>query len=364
MIENNARPFMGFNKLIKRAYEEHNVSSSTNDLSLSRQILISDSYYSLINGYQRALEKNDNSEIFKDGITLQQLDLLYFLENNLSATLFQNILFIEKRFKTAMQYVISKHLGTLADEEYLYFNPKYYVRDGNTYSTLKKLRNTSSGFYNTFDTTTQRWIRGDRIPRNRDHVSKGLKEHRITGNVPPWVLVNDLTFGMILNWYKSLKNNLQIEIIFLAFPNINFITSSGNKDFDSNLSFANSALTIMKDFRNSIAHGDLLNKINFSISLSWNHLRRLLNLSGVLTCNEFNSGIGKKDIFSIYLLIIILSDERQKTLLFPNTKVILFQAYDSLGNSLTKDINKVFNIPDNFLSRIDNIHLKNDKLSF
>lgn len=60
MIENNARPFMGFNKLIERAYKEHNVSSSTNDLSLSRQILISDSYYSLINGYQRALEKKDH----------------------------------------------------------------------------------------------------------------------------------------------------------------------------------------------------------------------------------------------------------------------------------------------------------------
>lgn len=349
---------MGFNKLVELANDKHNINTNQDSYINLRELFISDSYYSLVNGYQKAFESVPNSEKFSNGISLSQLDLLYFLETNLSATLFQNILFIEKRLKTALQYVVSKHLGTDAKNGYLCLNKTYYVNEQNTIQTLGRFLKIATGHYYVFDNTTSEFVlksKNSQVKKGKEHVSKSLKEYRKTGNVPPWILINDLTFGETLKWYNSLKNNLQQEIIFLAFPNVIF--SQTNRHYDpNNLSFINNALTMIKDFRNGIAHGDLLNKINLSLTLSWSHISHLFNLNGIIIKKKFASGVGKNDLLSIYLIIFVLSDIRQLQLLVPSTETLINQAHATLGPSMMKPINRVFNIPDDFLDILNKLY--------
>ncbi|MCK8606142.1 Abi family protein [Leuconostoc citreum] len=351
MVTHNSRPFNGFNKLTKIAKSKHNIDTLETS-EISREFLISDSYYSLLNGYQNVLCKEGQSEEFLDGLTLEKLDLLYFLESNLSASLFHNILFIEKRFKTALQYVVSKHLGTKDLTEYLFWNEKYYNSRNNreVTSILKKLLQITRGhyFHNDFS-------EGAEIDPEKEHVSQAILDHRNYGNVPPWVLANELTLGESIRWYNSLKDFLKQEIIYLAFPNIRFSTQTNRFKNPQNLNFITDALTIIQDFRNGTAHGTLLNKINFSRLLRWNDISKLLDLHNVMNKQDYENGLGQNDLLAIYMIIIILSDARQLTLLTPHIKVIIEQLPSIFDSNNIEAVYKAFLIPNDFLDRIENI---------
>lgn len=351
MLDNNPRPFNGFNKLTTIAKTKHNISGSRNS-ELERELLISDSYYSLVNGYQNVLEIEKDSEKFLDGFTLEKLDLLYFLETNLSAALFHNILFIEKRFKTAIQYVVSKHLGTQDLTEYLFWNNKYYnsLNNREISSILKKLLQITRGYY-----FNDKLEQGSKIPSKKEHVSQAILDHRESGNVPPWVLANELTLGESIRWYNSLKSYLKQEIIYLAFPNIKFRNKKDRFNNPQNLNFLTDALSIIQDFRNGTAHGTLLNKITFSKTLRWNDISKLLNLQKVMTKKEYEAGLGQKDLLALYMTIIILSDERQLILLKPHINLIIEQLSANFEGPNLDAANKAFLIPNNFLDRIKNI---------
>ncbi|WP_386085875.1 Abi family protein [Weissella cibaria] len=358
MINNRQRPFKGFNKLIEKASVDHNINVSTSTDSELREFLLSDSYYSLVNGYQRAFERTPQSEIFQDNISLAELDLIYFFESNLSSTLFQNILYIEKRLKTALQYVVSKHLGTSDVSEYLTLNRQYYSINRTTVRTLKNFLGKATGYFYEVDEDYTRFTRGQRNNENSHQLSDSLINYRATGNVPPWILVNDLTFGETFYWFNALKDFLKQEVIFLAFPKLEFKNGPDRHSNENNLTFINNALTMIKDLRNNLAHGSLLNKVNFSISLSWSHVSKLFELNGLITRQEFNHGKGKKDLLAIYLIFFILLEDTRLTLLIPSTEVAISHAYESFDHSFTNSLNSIFNIPADFLDVIKSISLK------
>lgn len=353
MVTHNSRPFNGFNKLTKIAKNKHNIDTLETS-EVSREFLISDSYYSLLNGYQSVLCKEGQSEKFLDGITLEKLDLLYFLETNLSAALFHNILFIEKRFKTALQYVVSKHLGTKDLTEYLFWNEKYYNSRNkkDVTSILKKLLKITRGHYFNND-----FSEGGKIDAEKEHVSQAILDHRSYGNVPPWVLANELTLGDSIRWYNSLKDFLKQEIIYLAFPNVRFTNATNRFKNPQNLNFITDALSIIQDFRNGTAHGTLLNKINFSRLLRWNDISMLLDLRNVMNQNDYENGLGQNDLLAIYMSIVILSDGRQLILLKPHINLIIEQLHSNFDSKNIEAIYKAFLIPNDFLDRIKNIKL-------
>lgn len=78
MVKNKERPFMGFSKLVDNLTINHNII--VKDKTAAERILMDHSYYALVNGYQRALEKSPNSEMFRDGITIEMLQRISLIE--------------------------------------------------------------------------------------------------------------------------------------------------------------------------------------------------------------------------------------------------------------------------------------------
>lgn len=352
MREEKNRDFTGMKKLLIKATEVHNIPIDIDVFKNSddSNILITDSYYSLINGYQRALEKDPGSEQFLDNMSLLSLDQLYFLENELSAALFQSILNIEKKFKTAIQYVVSKRIGTNAIDEYLQHDAHFYLSLSNERNGVKKiltkLLKKSTGYY--YDTNLDPT---SPIPPYKEHPSQSLKEYRRIGNVPPWILVNDLTFGEAFMWYKSLQPKLKQEIIYLAFPRV----FSRHQTYDSNINFITKSLGIIKQFRNGFAHGDVINKINPTIHFEWNTLSRYMNLTKVVSVDEYSLGTGHSDLLILYITVYMLGNNRSFDMLINKTSVILDQINHNFDSTDLAHIRKVFNIPSNMEQRILNL---------
>lgn len=351
------RSFKGMKQLIKIAHENHNIEIDIDIFNDPKNnVLLSDSYYSLINGYQRALEiAPPGSERFQPGISLQELDSLFFLESNLSSSIFQTIISIEKRFKTTLQYVISKHMGVLDVSEYLNWNEKFYLSQhhNDVVPIIKKLSQLATGYY-----YNDNLIQGSPIPEKKDDVSESLKSHRAVGNVPPWILVNDLTFGDSIRWYQSLQPFLKQEVIYLAFPNINFQNGTEHRFSNRmNLEFVKISLKLLRHFRNGIAHGDLINKIEISPSfeLHWGHISKLIDLNQIMTRREFDLGVGKNDLLSLYIVIYIMSDYRQFFLLKTQTVSIL-EMLNTIFNSVDISyVRRTLSMPSKFSERIENL---------
>ena len=97
-------PFKDWDKQVNLLSDRHNIIVSS-QIS-AQEILKNYSYYTLVNGYQRALESTANSEIFMDGIDIETIGYIQLIESHLSSDLLHHIITIEKKLKqfSSMKY--------------------------------------------------------------------------------------------------------------------------------------------------------------------------------------------------------------------------------------------------------------------
>lgn len=183
-------------------------------------------YYDLINGYKDIFMEKD-SEFFRQDITFEYLTVFHHFNHTLQSVLFKYSVYAENIFKNNLAYIISKEFGVHQNE---YLNLNCYINPKNKYkrkqrdkiiSRIKKIASDCS------DNPTKYYI------ENHNHI-------------PPWILFKNITFGDSIELYKLLSSSHKKEIANLIF----YFEIEDNQKSDTLIS----ALTIIRKFRNKIAH--------------------------------------------------------------------------------------------------------------
>lgn len=324
--------FNTFEQLVDRAETNHNITSY--DVVTATTLLKEHSYYTLVNGYQRALESETNSELFKSGFSIEKLGILQINESLLSSNLLWLIFSVEKHFKTLLQNQVSEVIGV---DQNIYLMPKKY--SGNNFSEKNKVIN----HLKTIATGYSRGIHDK--PVHHENVSPSLLKYRKEGNVPPWILVNDLNLGESLRWFKILSPVQKRSIV--ADFNINL---GGEED---SIEFFSMSLDLIRQYRNGLAHGDIINKIHSTTDLNIEHLEKLFPNKSIISRPEYvNNKIGRSDLYGLLLSLVALSSELH-LLLFKADFLNRISTIQSLLGTDSASFRRVLNVPDNLVSRLN-----------
>ena len=324
--------FKTFNQLVEKARQDHNIQS--NDSLTSIAFLKEHSYYTLVNGYQRALESKEKSEFFKDGFTIEQLGFIQINETLLSSNLLWLIISVEKHFKTLLQNQISEKIG-IGQNDYLIAKPY----SGNDFAeknqVINKLKTVATGLY--------RGREGQ--PVYTEHVSNSLLKYRKEGNVPPWILVNDLTLGEAMRWFNILPSEFKKSIV--SEFNINI------SDYEIAIEFFPMAMDLIRQYRNGLAHGDIINKIRSTTELHIDHLEMLFPNTSIISRPEYtNNNIGRSDLYALLLSLVVLSSKTH-IWLFKNDFLNRLEIMENVLKSDSSSIRRILNVPDNLAFRIN-----------
>lgn len=270
-MEYKDRSFKTWDEQITKLKTDHNITSVTAESATFA--LKNYSYYTLVNGYQRALEKESNTELFLDGTSIEQLGQIQLIESHIASDLLHAIIVIEKKIKTIFQYEISRNIGTNQSD---YLNSQNYVSRGRSdrESVLNNIRE---------------------VANLKHNVSKSLIKHRENGNVPPWILINDVTLGQFIHWYDISPEIVKKSVV--AEFNFNF------ENDDRNLEFFKMSLMFLLDFRNGLAHGDVINKIKPFTKIHWWVWKKFYDFT-VLTHEEYGQqNLGQNDLYALILIL-------------------------------------------------------------
>ena len=316
--------YHSFEELVNIAYNKHNIKHFT-DLDTAINILKNHPYYTLVNGYQRALEETGHQEHFREGISLELLEKFHTYETILSSNTLGILIAFETKLKNIVQDTVAQHFGFLE----------------NDYLDISKYRNDKH------ISRTQLMSTFSFISKEKRKVNHSTKKYRKNGNVPPWILVNELTFGQVKRWYfllpDKLKEQVTNEFNYFNIPKKTF------------LEFFTISLDILNDFRNGLAHGDVLNKIIIKDSVHYFHLKYAFS-ENIISEQEFNiQGIAKNDLFGSILLLFMLAPTVYRQILYIDLKSTLglFNTEIDLNSSQSR---RLLGIPDRIIERLDTIN--------
>ncbi|MBC9810083.1 hypothetical protein GLO24_13020 [Carnobacterium maltaromaticum] len=142
------------------------------------EALDSISYYTLMNGYKDSFLSEDDTENFKTGTSFYMIYTLHWLDISFSNIILKYILLIEKSLKTKLSYYIGNEIGVTTIE---------YLDDFRNYSNATSTR---SGILRDIKKTITTCRSGSVTEYYRDQ-----KDH-----IPPWIIVNDISFGLAQLW--------------------------------------------------------------------------------------------------------------------------------------------------------------------
>uniref|UniRef100_UPI00261A9C8E Abi family protein n=1 Tax=Anaeromusa sp. TaxID=1872520 RepID=UPI00261A9C8E len=151
-----------------------------------KEILFKENYFNIINGYKQLFLKPNDDEKYLDGCTFDEIYALYKFDRALRKLFLDKILIVENNIKSVLSH---------------YFASQY------TENKYLKLSNLSRRDHDCIKDSTRfiASVHSDIADKAKRHsaISHYITNH---GYVPPWVLVNILTFGRISMWISVLKD--------------------------------------------------------------------------------------------------------------------------------------------------------------
>lgn len=181
----NLKPALTYDEQIRKLRFAHNLT--IRDENFTRSILQKVNYYRL-SGYGIGLKKPSNKEHYVDGITIEQLFMLYCFDSQLKNKLIKTIEQIEIEFRTQMAYHLSINYG--AD---VLMHENYFAHKINKNST------------SIFTIITSKLSNEIARQKNNPFVKHHLEKYE--SNFPIWVAVEIMTFGN-LSSYITCKTKL------------------------------------------------------------------------------------------------------------------------------------------------------------
>jgi abortive infection bacteriophage resistance protein len=325
------KPFKNYNELID-LMKSRNIIIDNEDVAIDYLSRIS--YYHLINGYKNLYPMDDEGNFLYEVHFIEFLYLDNF-EREINALFLKYILLIEKSLKSNISYLISEKYGINTDifnddiqstNDYLCRD--FYASAGNAVkrrnNILRKIKKDAKRMY----------TRGSCLSLNHYIVNHN--------HLPAWILVNALTFGNMIQWFKILKPEDK-EYVCDKMINQMFI----NPEFK--IEFISRGLDLLRSYRNGIAHG---NKIFASSITGYLPQHAALDIAnGRLTTDEYNTGLGKRDVYSVILTISRLLDLNNKQLFLQQT-ITLLEYYNNNVYANGQTLLQMLALPENFISRL------------
>ncbi|KKE77888.1 MULTISPECIES: Abi family protein [Bacillaceae] len=169
-----------------------------NNGSTAMRIFERENYYNVINGYKDLfLVKNKNGQVvspetYIQNTTLEEIYSLFTFDRELRNLYLKYLLIFENSMKSKISYRFSEKFK----EPHAYLLFKNYSN-----SNLNQVLNLIAIISNK--------IKQRSSEKNNNSIKHYLTVH---GNVPLWVLVNDLTLGNISNFYQAIDDSLKDKI--------------------------------------------------------------------------------------------------------------------------------------------------------
>lgn len=228
------------------------------NLDDAKKKLLNNNYYTVINGYKHPFLKKDNSsskEEFKEGTSFDEIFALYEFDCQFRALLLKYILRVEHQLKSVISHTFA---GTYRDVPFnKYLDPEYFEIVGSkrqtNYDNLIKHIN-------------------DELEHQRTNSNPILLHYETTyNNIPPWILISMLSFGMVRSFYYCLKQQEQNEVCrhFHLYPHE-----------------MTAYLSALNTYRNSCAHDERIYR---------------LQLKNTITRKD-------KSYNKVYVIVLILKD--------------------------------------------------------
>lgn len=186
-----------------------------------------ENYYNVVNGYKSLFIQTPatmtSEEVYKPGVTFDEIYALYQFDRELRMIYLKYLLKIENHFKSVVSHVFSEKYG---HDNYLKL--ENFHCDASI--DMKALRRVAS--QNHLDITKDR-AKVDQLSKKanvanvtrligdiQQEIARQLNKHNdmvshymtVHGYIPPWVLVNVLTFGKVTTFYLNLKANDRVNI--------------------------------------------------------------------------------------------------------------------------------------------------------
>ncbi|HHW93907.1 MAG TPA: Abi family protein [Clostridiaceae bacterium] len=279
-----------------RTYEEQI------DFLRSRNIAIEDerdaiealstySYYSLVN-LNKHLYGGLKERQFIGNPSLLDLQLAHMLNMNFYQVVLKGILYIETSFKTKLAYLVSRKYGVMSRED---------INDPNNNFLYR-------GYYNNMhpaSTNTLRSLAGKLRYLQSEKDKDSYSRHFLLANrqLPPWIFIHDVEFGIAIQWYNILREQDKNEVCEKMIWG-----ETGHMPPDLSIekakTFLSQALQVLREYRNTIAHGQRIFPSEIESSLPEQELFMLLP-EGALTSGEYDEGIGTNDPYACLLSIVM-----------------------------------------------------------
>lgn len=245
-----ARPFilgvinLPVNKPFKTIEEQIDILKSRNLLFLNpttaQQSLKSNGYYEIINGYKYHFLKDsrDDSKGYKDGINFEHIYALYELDRNIRQFTMTCLEDFEQTFKQNLAYVISQ---SISEKQQLYTAKSHYNTGESHKTKYGKKFTDRDKLLRQFNFT---------ITSDFDPYKHYRKKH---GNVPPWIMAKNFTFGNVIYWFQLSKKNIREQVIARMLGIDVDVIEASDKILKITSAF-NDLLILYLDYRNLCAH--------------------------------------------------------------------------------------------------------------
>ncbi len=323
-----------YNKPFKTYDEQIRLLISRNveidDYDFAKNALSSFSYYTLINGYKNTFLSEPGTDNFIPGTNFNDLYTLHIIDSNLNNIILKNILFVERFLKTRLSYLVSQNYGVFTDAyDTTNCNPDDYLCRSN-YRSANGRNNILKSIKESLTS-----------PRANSSVTHYM-QHK--NHVPAWILTTNIPFGLAIKWYSILKSSDRADICNIFIPD-------GTLSIDDKKEFLTISLSLLREYRNKIAHGNRA----FSVQgLPVLPKKQLLLLShGAISENEYNANIGKSDLFAVILSSFILINDRYVLTNFYHDLYHILQPYTNVQMN-GQSILEILGLPVDALTRLEN----------
>lgn len=195
-------------------------------------------YSNVIKSYRDPyILKNNNTHIYRNGVTFEQIFSLYILDKNLRNAVMASMQDLEEHIKESAANVVAKAFGVHQNDYLQYRN---YVN-----KKKRKPRFSLPGILDTMKKT---------LETDKNPIHHYATKH---GTVPPWILFKSIYFSTIANFidlFKISEQNSMVEHLYDGHE-LNLDTIALRK-------LMMDTLFICIDYRNMAAHGGRIYNYN------------------------------------------------------------------------------------------------------
>ncbi len=201
-----------------------------------KRYLIHNNYYNVVNMYSKLFQSKEN--VYISGTTFDEIKALHIFDTEIKNLLMKFIIIAEKHFKSIFAYHFAKK----------FHNKAFAYLDTSNYSSNDPHSLTQTLSY--ISKKVNDLIRS----KKENSVKHHFKNH---GDVPIWVIVNDLTLGNVIKLYKFIdnktRNNIAKELSEILSTNI-------DKKINLEPNYLDNILDNVLNIRNCVAHNNKLLK--------------------------------------------------------------------------------------------------------